>query len=392
MLPLEGVKIVSVEQAVAAPLASRQLADFGARVIKIERPEGGDFARAYDHKVRGMSSWFVWLNRSKQSLTLDLKSPEAAEIVRKLTADTDVFIHNLAPGAADRAGLKSEVMLSRNRRLIVCEISGYGSGGPYQDRKAYDLLVQFETGLVSITGTPESPCKAGISVADIAAGVYAFSGILMALYRREKTGRGGLVQVSLFDALSEWVLPAAYYGVYGGSAPSRSGAEHASIAPYGPYLTGDGKQINIGIQNEREWRQFCALVLLRPEAAADPRFDSNSRRSDNRQALRILISEIFGALTLDQIVERLERAGTAHSRMNSVQELLAHPQHTKRGRRRNVPSPVGPLPALAPSILLDGAEPRMEAIPALGQDTDAILTELGYTPQQIQRLRQQGVV
>ena len=392
MLPLEGVKIVSVEQAVAAPLASRQLADFGARVIKIERPEGGDFARAYDHKVRGMSSWFVWLNRSKQSLTLDLKSPEAAEIVRKLTADTDVFIHNLAPGAADRAGLKSEVMLSRNRRLIVCEISGYGSGGPYQDRKAYDLLVQFETGLVSITGTPESPCKAGISVADIAAGVYAFSGILMALYRREKTGRGGLVQVSLFDALSEWVLPAAYYGVYGGSAPSRSGAEHASIAPYGPYLTGDGKQINIGIQNEREWRQFCALVLLRPEVAADPRFDSNSRRSDNRQALRILISEIFVALTLDQIVERLERAGTAHSRMNSVQELLAHPQHTKRGRRRNVPSPVGPLPALAPSILLDGAEPRMEAIPALGQDTDAILTELGYTPQQIQRLRQQGVV
>ncbi|PYU32569.1 MAG: carnitine dehydratase [Acidobacteria bacterium] len=392
MLPLEGVKIVSVEQAVAAPLASRQLADFGARVIKIERPEVGDFARAYDHKVRGMSSWFVWLNRSKQSLTLDLKSPEAAEIVRKLTADTDVFIHNLAPGAADRAGLKSEVMLSRNRRLIVCEISGYGSGGPYQDRKAYDLLVQFETGLVSITGTPESPCKAGISVADIAAGVYAFSGILMALYRREKTGRGGLVQVSLFDALSEWVLPAAYYGVYGGSAPSRSGAEHASIAPYGPYLTGDGKQINIGIQNEREWRQFCALVLLRPEVAADPRFDNNSRRSDNREALRSLISEIFGALTLDQIVERLERAGTAHSRMNSVQELLAHPQHTKRGRRRNVPSPVGPLPALAPSILLDGAEPRMEAIPALGQDTDAILTELGYTPQQIQRLRQQGVV
>ncbi len=392
MLPLEGVKIVSVEQAVAAPLASRQLADFGARVIKIERPEGGDFARAYDHKVRGMSSWFVWLNRSKQSLTLDLKSPEAAEIVRKLTADTDVFIHNLAPGAADRAGLKSEVMLSRNHRLIVCEISGYGSDGPYQDKKAYDLLVQFETGLVSITGTSETPCKAGISVADIAAGVYAFSGILMALYRRERTGRGGLVQVSLFDALSEWVLPAAYYGVYGGSAPSRSGAEHASIAPYGPYLTGDGKQINIGIQNEREWRQFCALVLLRPEVAADPRFDSNSRRSDNRQALRILISEIFVALTLDQIVERLERAGTAHSRMNSVQELLAHPQHTKRGRRLNVPSPVGPLPALAPSILLDGVEPRMEAIPALGQDTDAILTELGYTPQQIQRLRQQGVV
>ena len=392
MLPLEGIKIVSVEQAVAAPFASRQLADFGARVIKIERPEGGDFARDYDHKVRGMSSWFVWLNRSKQSLSLDLKHPEAAEIVDKLTADCDVFIHNLAPGAADRVGLKSKAMLSRNERLVVCEISGYGSEGPYKNKKAYDLLVQFETGLVSITGTPDSPSKAGISAADIAAGVYAFSGILMALYRREKTGRGGVVQVSLFDALSEWVLPAAYYGLYGGSAPSRSGAEHASIAPYGPYFTGDGKQINIGIQNEREWRQFCALVLLNREIAADPRFYSNSQRSENRKALRSVIAEIFRTLTLEEIVERLEHAGIAHSRANSVQELLPHPQHAARGRWRNVASPVGPLQALLPSILLDGADPRMEAIPALGQDTDAILTELGYTQQQIQRFRQDGVV
>jgi itaconate CoA-transferase len=392
MLPLEGVKIVSVEQAVAAPLASRHLADFGARVIKIERPEGGDFARTYDHKVRGMSSWFVWLNRSKQSLSLDLKRPEAAEIVEKLTADCDVFIHNLAPGAADRAGLKSQAMISRNQRLIICEISGYGPDGPYRNRKAYDLLVQFETGLVSITGTPESPCKAGISVADIAAGMYAFSGILMALYRRETTGRGGLLQVSLFDGLSEWVMPAAYYAVYGGSAPSRSGAEHASIAPYGPYFTGDGRQINIGIQNEREWRQFCSLVLLNTEIAADPRFDSNSQRSDNRKVLRTVISEIFRTLTLDEIVERLERAGIAHSRTNSVQDLLSHPQHTARGRRRNVASPAGPLQALAPPILLDGVEPRMEAIPGLGQDTDAILSELGYTAQQIQGFRQDGVV
>ena len=392
MLPLEGIRIVSVEQAVAAPFASRQLADFGARVIKIERPEGGDFARDYDHKVRGMSSWFVWLNRSKQSLSLDLKRPEATEIVDKLTADCDVFIHNLAPGAADRVGLKSKAMLSRNERLVVCEISGYGSEGPYKNKKAYDLLVQFETGLVSITGTPDSPSKAGISAADIAAGVYAFSGILMALYRREKTGRGGVVQVSLFDALSEWVLPAAYYGLYGGSAPSRSGAEHASIAPYGPYFTGDGKQINIGIQNEREWRQFCALVLLNREIAADPRFDSNSQRSENRKALRSVIAEIFRTLTLEEIVERLEHAGIAHSRANSVQELLPHPQHAARGRWRNVASPVGPLQALLPSILLDGADPRMEAIPALGQDTDAILTELGYTQQQIQRFRQDGVV
>ena len=392
MLPLEGIKIVSVEQAVAAPFASRQLADFGARVIKIERPETGDFARDYDHKVRGMSSWFVWLNRSKQSLSLDLKHPEAAEIVDKLTADCDVFIHNLAPGAADRVGLKSKAMLSRNERLVVCEISGYGSEGPYKNKKAYDLLVQFETGLVSITGTPDSPSKAGISAADIAAGVYAFSGILMALYRREKTGRGGVVQVSLFDALSEWVLPAAYYGLYGGSAPSRSGAEHASIAPYGPYFTGDGKQINIGIQNEREWGQFCALVLLNREIAADPRFYSNSQRSENRKALRSVIAEIFRTLTLEEIVERLEHAGIAHSRANSVQDLLSHPQHAARGRWRNVISPVGPLQALLPCILLDGADPRMEAIPALGQDTDAILTELGYTQQQIQRFRQDGVV
>jgi itaconate CoA-transferase len=392
MLPLEGIKIVSVEQAVAAPLASRHLADFGARVIKIERPEGGDFARAYDHKVRGLSSWFVWLNRSKQSLTLDLKRLEAAEIVEKLIADCDVFIHNLAPGAGERLGLKSQSMLSRNPRLIVCEISGYGSDGPYRNKKAYDLLVQFETGLVSITGTPESPSKAGISVADIAAGVYAFSGILMALYRREKTGRGGVVQVSLFDALSEWILPAAYYGVYGGSAPSRTGAEHASIAPYGPYFTGDGKQINIGIQNEREWRQFCTFVLLNREIAADPRFDSNSRRSENRKVLRAVISEVFRTLTLDEIIERLERGGIAHSRMNSVQELLTHPQHAARGRTGNVASPAGLLQALTPPILLDGATPRMDAIPALGQDTDAILAELGYTPQQIQQFRQDGVV
>ncbi len=392
MLPLEGLKIVSVEQAVAGPFASRQLADFGARVIKIERREDGDFARDYDHKVRGLSSWFVWLNRSKQSLTLDFKRPEASEIIEKLTSDCDVFIHNLAPGAAHRAGLKSQAMLARNPRLIVCEISGYGSDGPYKNKKAYDLLVQFETGLVSITGTPETPSKAGISVADIAAGMYAFSGILMALYRRERTGRGGVVEVSLFDSLSEWVLPAAYYAVYGGTPPSRTGAEHASIAPYGPYYTGDGKQINIGIQNEREWRQFCASVLLNREIAGDPRFDSNSKRSENRKALRTMIAEIFRTLTLEEARERLESAGIAHSHTNSVQDLLAHPQHTGRGRARNVASPAGSLQALLPPIGLDGVEPRMDEIPDLGQDTDAILTELGYTPQQIQQFRQDAVI
>jgi len=392
MLPLDGLTVVSVEQAVAAPLASRHLADFGARIIKIERPQQGDFARDYDGKVGGLSSWFVWLNRSKESLTLDLKHQEAKPVVEKLISTSDVFIHNLAPGAAARLGLKSQDLVRRNQRLIVCEISGYGSEGPYRNKKAYDLLVQFETGLVSITGTPETPCKAGISVADIAAGLYAFSGILMALYRREQSGRGAVLQVSLFDALSEWVLPAAYCGLYGGIPPPRTGAEHASIAPYGPYFTGDGKQINIGIQNEREWRQFCAGVLLNREVAADPRFSSNSQRSENRKALRLMISEIFRTLTLNELTERLEKAGIAHSRMNSVQELFTHEQHAARGRVRDVASAAGLLQALAPPILLDGENPRMDAIPELGQHTDAILNELGYLPDQIQRLHIEGVV
>lgn len=392
MLPLEGIKVVSVEQAVAAPLASRHLADFGARVTKVERRDGGDFARDYDRKVRGLSSWFVWLNRSKQSITIDLKQAEGAQILQRLVADCDVFIQNMGPGAAKRAGLESESLVAANPRLIACEISGYGVTGPYRNKKAYDLLVQFETGLVSITGTPESPCKAGISAADIAAGMYAFSGILMALYRRERTGRGAVVRASLFDALSEWVLPATYYAAYGGSPPKRSGAEHASIAPYGPFFTGDGKQVNIGIQNEREWKQFCAVVLLNTKIAADPRFDNNSKRSENRKILRTLISEIFRTLTLEETLERLERAGIAHSRTNSVEDLLTHPQHTQRGRWREVDSPAGPLHALAPAVLLDAADAQMGPIPSLGQHTDAILAALGYTAEQIRSLREQGVV
>jgi itaconate CoA-transferase len=392
MQPLEGIRVVSVEQAVAAPLASRHLADLGAQVIKVERRDGGDFARDYDHKVRGMASWFVWLNRSKRSLTLDLKHPEAGEIMEKLTRECDVFIQNLAPGAAERAGLKSEVLTSRNKRLVCCEISGYGSSGPYKDKKAYDLLVQFETGLVSLTGTPESPCKTGISAADIAAGMYAFSGILAALYRREKEGHGGIVRVSLFDALSEWVLPAAYYAAYGGTPPSRTGAEHASIAPYGPYFTGDGKQINIGIQNEREWRQFCALVLLNTQIAADPRFDSNTKRSENRKILRTVISEIFRTLTLEEIVERLERGAIAYSRTYSVQDLMQHPQHVQRRRWQSVDSPVGQLNTFVPPISLDGMQPQMGAIPSLGQHTEAILGEIGYTAEQIWQFRTDGVV
>ena len=380
-----------MEQAVAAPLASRHLADFGARVIKVERRDGGDFARDYDRKVRGMASWFVWLNRSKQSVTLDLKQAEGAAIMGRLMADCDVFIQNMGPGAARRAGLESESLIARNPRLIACEISGYGATGPYRDKKAYDLLVQFETGLVSITALPNHPAKQESRRRILPPECMpsaTFYGAVSA--RKNGTRRGG--QVLLVDVLSEWVLPAAYYAAYGGSPPQRSGAEHASIAPHAPFYTGDGKQVNIGIQNEREWRQFCSVVLLNTKIAADPRFENNSKRSENRKILRTLISEIFRTLTLEEAVERLERAGIAHSRTNSVEDLLTHPQHVERGRWRNVDSPAGPLQALAPPMLLDGVESRMGAIPSLGQHTDAILAELGYTPEEIRRLREQGAV
>jgi itaconate CoA-transferase len=392
MLPLENVKVVAIEQAVAAPLASRHLADFGARVVKIERPGTGDFARGYDEAVRGLSSWFVWLNRSKQSLTLDLKRAEAKPILERLLSDCDVLLHNLAPGAAERLGLDTAALAGRYPRLIVCEISGYGTGGPYQDRKAYDLLIQNETGLVSVTGTPEAPAKAGISAADIAAGMYAFSGVLLALRRREQTGRGGVLQVSLFDALSEWMMPAGYYAAYGGSAPKASGAEHASIAPYGPYRCGDGKEIVLAIQNEREWERFCSVVLRRPEVAGDPRFCRNSLRSENRAALRALIERAFGALTLQQVTERLDAADIASAHRKTVQEFWEHPQHAERDRWLSVDSPSGPIAALAPAIILDGVEAQMGAIPALGEHSEAILNTLGYTAQQIRELRDAAVI
>lgn len=387
MLPLEDVKVVAIEQAVAAPLASRQLADFGARVVKIERPGTGDFARGYDEAVRGMSSWFVWLNRSKQSLTLDLKRPEARPIVDKLLSDGDVLLHNLAPGAAERMGLGGAALVAQYPRLIVCEISGYGAGGPYGDKKAYDLLIQNETGLVSITGTPEAPAKAGISAADIAAGMYAFSGVLLALRQREQTGRGSVLQVSLFDALSEWMMPAGYYAAYGGSAPQPSGAEHASIAPYGSYRCGDGNQINLAIQNEREWWRFCSAVLQRPELAGDARFRMNSLRSENRGALRAVIEDVFSALTMQQVVERLDAADIASAHRKTVQQFWEHPQHAARGRWRSVESPAGPIAALAPAIILNGVEAEMGAVPALGEHTDAILGGLGYSAEQIRELR-----
>ena len=392
MLPLEGIIIISIEQAVAAPFATRQLADLGARVIKIERPDVGDFARGYDETVKGMASHFVWLNRSKESLTLDLKHPQARLIVHQLLEDADVFIQNLAPGAAERQGLGPEVLVQRYPRLIVCSISGYGTSGPYRDKKAYDLLVQCETGLVSVTGTPETPSKVGISIADTAAGMYAFTGILTALYQRERTGKGAVLDISMFEALGEWMGYAAYYTEYGGTPPPRTGASHATIAPYGPFRTGDGKEVNLGLQNEREWVHFCTRVLEQPEMASDPRFDSNARRVANREALHAIIDTVFSQLTIDQVIERLDLAQIANARMNSMKEFWDHPQLQARERWREVNSPVGQLKALLPPVTMRDVEPRMDPIPALGEHTEQVLRSLGYDDGQICRLRAEHMI
>lgn len=392
MLPLAGITVVALEQAVAAPFATRQLADLGARVIKIERPGVGDFARHYDETVRGMSSHFVWLNRSKESLTLDLKHPEAGAIIHGLLASADVFIQNLAPGAADRLGLGSDALTGRYPRLIACALSGYGASGPYRDKKAYDLLVQCETGLVSITGSPETPSKAGISAADIAAGMYAYSGILTALYQRERTGAGAALEVSMFEALGEWMGYPAYYAAYGDREPPRAGAAHATIAPYGPFRCGDGHEINLAIQNEREWERFCAQTLERSAVAADPRFQTNARRVANRAALHAIIDEVFSRLTADEVVARLDQAQIANARMNTLREFWEHPQLAARDRWRQVDSPVGPLQALLPPVTQRGMEPRMDPIPAVGAHTDAILAELGYSAERISQLRAQGAI
>jgi len=392
MLPLEGITIISLEQAVAAPFATRQLADLGARVVKIERPSVGDFARDYDETVRGMASHFVWLNRSKESLTLDLKHPQARQIIHRLLDDADVFMQNLAPGAAERLGLGPEVLAQRYPRPIVCSVSGYGASGPYRDKKAYDLLVQCETGLVSVTGTPETPSKVGISIADISAGMYAFTGILTALYQRERTGKGTVLDVSLFESLGEWMGYAAYFAAYNSTPPPRTGASHATIAPYGPFCAGDGKQVNLGLQNEREWAHFCTLVLEQPEMATDPRFDSNAKRVANREALHARIDAVFSQLTIEQVIARLDRAQIANARMNSMQEFWDHPQLQARERWREVGSPVGPLKALLPPVTMRDVEPRMDPIPALGEQTEQILRSLGYQDEQISRLRAERVI
>ena len=391
MLPLTGITVVAVEQAVAAPFATRQLADLGARVIKIERPGVGDFARGYDATVNGMSSHFVWLNRSKESLTLDLKRTEAIEVLRKLLQRADVFIHNLAPGAMARLGFASGDVRRAHPRLVVCEVSGYGSDGPYRDKKAYDLLVQSEAGVLSVTGTGDAPAKVGISVADISAGMYAFSGVLAALLRREKTGEGSALEVSLFDSLAEWMSYPVYYA-YGGTAPARSGARHAVIAPYGPYTAGDGGVVYLGLQNEREWARFCADVIGRPEMATDPRFSSNPRRVEHRDELDEAITQAFGGLTAGQVIERLDAAQIANARMNTVEELIAHPQLATRGRWREVDSPAGPVRQLKPPFNFEGIESPMGRIPSLGEHTDAILSEVGMDAPSIAEWRSKGII
>lgn len=380
MNPLDGITVVSLEQAVAAPFATRQLADLGARVIKVERPGSGDFARGYDETVKGMSSHFVWLNRSKESLALDLKSAQGQEAITALAREADVFIQNLAPGAAERLGLGAETLRAANPRLVHVSISGYGPGGPYTTKKAYDLLVQCEAGLVSITGTPDEPSKVGISVADIAAGMYAYTGILTALFQRERTGEGATLEVSMLEALAEWMGFPLNYSMYGGSDPRRSGAKHAAIAPYGPFHCGDGEQVFLGIQNEREWATFCEQVLGNADLATDPRFERNSLRVDNSTELTAEIEAAFASLSAEQAAERLEEVGIANALLRDLAGLAAHPQLEARDRWVDYDSPVGRLRALIPPATLQGSTPVMGPIPTVGEHTDAILAELGLAP------------
>lgn len=392
MRPLDGIKVITLEHAIAAPFCTRQLADLGARVIKIERPGTGDFARGYDERVHGMASHFVWTNRSKESLTLDLKHAGAAPILHALLADADVLVQNLAPGAADRLGLGYDTLSATYPTLIVCDISGYGADGPYRDKKAYDLLIQSESGFLSITGSPGEPAKAGCSIADIAAGMAAYSNILSALLMRGKTGKGCRIDVSMLESMVEWMGYPLYYAIDGQSPPAMSGASHATIYPYGPFLAGDGKTVMLGLQNEREWTLFCERVLEQPALAIDPRFDTNSKRSASRAALGALIIDAFRGFTAAQILDRLDAAGIANAQMNTLADVWAHPQLRARERWRKVGTPVGEIAALLPPGVPASFDPRMDAVPALGEHTDAILAELGYPPDHIDSLRAAGAV
>ena len=392
MLPLEGITVVSLEQAVAAPFATRQLADLGARVIKVERPGTGDFARGYDETVNGLSSHFVWLNRSKESLTLNLKEQAARDVLERLLSAADVFVQNFAPGATERLGFGADRLRADYPRIVVCGISGYGSGGPYTYKKAYDLLVQCESGLLAITGTPETPSKVGISIADIAAGMYAYTGVLSALLARERNGQGTAFEVSMLEALGEWMGFPAYFTHYGGSELPRTGARHSAIAPYGPFTCGDGVTVFIGVQNDREWSQFCQHVLNRPELADDARFGTNSKRVQAGDALSDIIENAFGMLPSEAVIGRLDESGIANARMRDVEEFVGHPQLEARDRWREIGSPAGPLQALLPPITMPGTDPVMGSVPEVSQHTDSILAELEFDSDQIAALRQAGAV
>ncbi|HYF41468.1 MAG TPA: CaiB/BaiF CoA-transferase family protein [Ramlibacter sp.] len=392
MKPLAGITVVALEHAVAAPFATRQLADLGARVIKVERPGAGDFARGYDERVRGQSSHFIWTNRSKESLALDLKRPRALEVLERLVLEkADVLVQNLAPGAAARLGLSHDQLAPRKPGLIVCDISGYGADGPYRDQKAYDLLIQAEAGFVSVTGSDAEPAKAGIAIADIAAGMYAYSNILAALLERQRTGRGRRIDVSMLESLAEWMGYPLYYAFGGAQPPPRSGASHATIYPYGPFPVGDGGSVMLGVQNEREWAAFCDKVLLQPALATDPRFSSSSRRSAARDELRAILVASFSRLTTPQLTARLEAAAIANARVNTLHEVWAHPQLQARGRWSEVGTPAGPVPALVPPGV-DVQQARMDPVPAVGEHTRVILAELGLAEAEISALAQDGAI
>jgi itaconate CoA-transferase len=392
MRPLDGVTVVALEHVIAGPFCTRQLADLGARIIKIERPGVGDPARAYDERVRGMSSHFVWTNRSKESITLDLKHEEARGIVHKLLENADVLVQNLAPGAAARMGFSYDALKDRYPRLIVCDISGYGADGPYRDKKAYDLLIQSESGLLSVTGTPDTPSKAGCSIVDIASGMYAYTNILAALIQRGRTGTGSRIDVSMLESMAEWMSFPLYYAYDGAAPPLRAGASHATIYPYGPFPAGDGKVVMLGLQNEREWAVFCDKVLEQPELKADPRFSSSSRRSTARNELYQIIVEALSHLSAEQIVDRLDEAQIGNARMNDMREVWEHAQLSARDRWRDVDTPVGKIKAMLPPGMPESFQPRMDAIPGIGEHTDAILTQLGYDKTAIAGLRAGGVI
>ncbi|MCC9307249.1 CoA transferase [Kitasatospora sp. RB6PN24] len=391
-LPLAGVTVIAVEQAVAAPLATRHLADLGAAVVKVERPDGGDFARGYDRSVHGMASHFVWLNRGKESLTLDLKSPDGRAVLADLVATADVFVQNLAPGAAARLGFGSGELRARHPRLTTVDLSGYGSGGPYRDKRAYDMLIQAESGLASVTGPPERPAKTGVPSSDIAAGMYALTATLGALVGRASTGQGSAIEVSMFEATAEWLGHQLHHTQGTGRSPGRAGLSHPAIAPYDAYPTADGREVLIGIQNDREWARFAAGFLERADLADDPEWSTNVARVRRRRLVDALVGGRTATMTADEVVERLDPLAIASARLNEVGDLLHHPQLAARSRWRTVATPVGDVRALLPPFTFAGVELPMGPVPALGEHTDSVLRRLGYSKERVAELRAVGAL